>query len=267
MSNASIICRFATFATLKKLVMEVLQSFTQHSDKSGVRLNFFMMLNILTLSSCMEFQEILETDNFMLVLQFANGGNLRTHLEKKREEGLYKICWVELIQFAKEITDGLTYLHNKDIIHRDLHSKNILINDGKALISDFGISKQLNSNSTSSSNTAGLPAYIEPQCYFEREPKIKRDKRSDIYSLGVLFWELTSGIPPFNHISRTNIIQKISRNEREKIIPNTPSDYVNLYEKCWSTEPDERPTLNKISIDLDKLSLETVKFITNNIKV
>ncbi|CAG8808433.1 17355_t:CDS:2, partial [Cetraspora pellucida] len=53
----------------------------------------------------------------------------------------------------------------------------------------------------------------------------------------------------------------------ETIIPNTPPDYASLYEKCWSTEPNERPTLNEILSNLDKLSLErTIKFITNNVK-
>lgn len=76
-----------------------------------------------------------------LVLQHAEDGNLRDYLQKKHVDGLYKILWAELIKIATEITIGLTYLHSKDIIHRDLHSKNILINDGKALIADFGNQK------------------------------------------------------------------------------------------------------------------------------
>ncbi|RIB07274.1 kinase-like domain-containing protein [Gigaspora rosea] len=139
------------------------------------------------------------TGVFMLILQYANGGNLREYLVKKQKDGIYKILWNEIIRIAIEITHGLKYLHNENIVHRDLHSMNILIHDGSALISDFGLSKKLrDSISTLSSGTKGMPAYIEPECLLQNVKKIKLDKKTDFYSLGALFWELTSGIPPFN---------------------------------------------------------------------
>ncbi|RIB26154.1 kinase-like domain-containing protein, partial [Gigaspora rosea] len=82
--------------------------------------------------------------------------------------------------------------------------KNILMNnDGRALITDFGISKQIKDTSTSSSNMGGVAAYIEPQYFLYNK---KPDKKSDIYSLGVLFWELTSGVRPFNDLLDPQII-------------------------------------------------------------
>ncbi|RIB27864.1 kinase-like domain-containing protein, partial [Gigaspora rosea] len=176
----------------------------------------------------------------------------------------------DLIRIAKEITLGLIHLHDKNIIHRDLHSMNILINDGKALITDFGISKQLDAATTGpNSNTSvkGIPAYIEPQCFIYCEEKVAEiNKKSDIYSLGVLFWELTSGIPPFMNFRNEIIIIRIARGDREKIVDNTPSSYANLFEKCWSTEPDQRPSLDQVLVELNKLSTEnTVEFIINSI--
>ncbi|CAG8740208.1 13050_t:CDS:2, partial [Cetraspora pellucida] len=145
------------------------------------------------------------------------------------------------------------------------HSKNVLINDGNALITDFGISKQLNGTTVSSSNSAGMPAYTEPQVYIHENNAV-RDQKSDIYSLGVLFWELTSGVPPFNGSSDWAIMIKIGlHNKREKTIENTPLHYANLYKCCWSSEPNLRPALDKILIELDELSVEPVEFITNHI--
>ncbi|RIB22661.1 kinase-like domain-containing protein, partial [Gigaspora rosea] len=156
----------------------------------------------------------------------------------------------ELIKIAKEITTGLKYLHDKKIIHRDLHSKNILINDGIAMIADFGISKLLDETSSSSSNVAGIAAYIEPQCIIQCEQKVKRDKKSDIYSLGVLFWELTSGVPPFYGLSKFATWDKIRDYKREKTIAYTPTNYMNLYQKCWSSNPNQRPKLEWILSEL-----------------
>ncbi|RIB12331.1 kinase-like domain-containing protein [Gigaspora rosea] len=191
-----------------------------------------------------------KSDNFMLILQFANGGNLRTHLEKKRNNGIYKILWNELIKIAIEITYGLKYLHDKNIIHRDLHSLNILIHDDRAMITDFGLSKQLDgSTSTSKSGVKGVAAYIEPQHYIQRGKNVKSDKKSDIYSLGVLLWELTSGIPPFNGLNDLEINFKIADNEREKTIPGTPPDYVNLFKECWSSEPKTQFSRMRMAVE------------------
>ncbi|RIB28060.1 kinase-like domain-containing protein [Gigaspora rosea] len=206
------------------------------------------------------------TKNFMIILQFANDGNLRDYLKQRHEKGLYKILWTELMQIAIGIAIGLAYLHKKNIVHRDLHSKNILINDGKVLIADFGIAKQLNDSISlsSSSGIMGMPAYIDPQ-YFQSGANFKLDKQSDIYSLGVLFWELTSGAPPFNNLPAEAIILDIINNKREKIIPNTPLDYVCLYKECWSYIPAKRPTLDEVLIKLKMLSAETsIEFMIND---
>ncbi|RIB16643.1 kinase-like domain-containing protein [Gigaspora rosea] len=201
------------------------------------------------------------TGNFMMVLQLANEKTLRMHLQAKRNNGLYKISWSELIKIAKDITIGLDFLHASDIFHQNLHSKNILINDGKALIADFGISKHL--DDTTCLNTQGVIAYIDP-LYFLHGKKFERNKKSDVYSLGILLWELTSGIPPFHNLS----LMEIMSNIEENVIVNTSSDYVNLYDRCWSSNPDQRPTSNKILIELEKLSAKIgIEFIIDKISI
>ncbi|RIB10198.1 kinase-like domain-containing protein [Gigaspora rosea] len=211
-----------------------------------------------------EFYGILQnpnTDNITFVLQLANDGNLRDYLKKKRQNGIFKILWSELIQIAKDLTHGLEHLHSKKIIHRDLHSKNVLIDRGKALITDFGLSKHL--NNSLSSEVGGMLAYREPQSF--KPIKYARDEKSDIYSLGVLFWELTSGNPPFsNYANDLAMAIEISRGGREKMIPDTPPNYASLYRNCWSDEPGQRPTLNEILDELKILSEETIEFFTND---
>ncbi|KAF0412043.1 calmodulin-dependent protein kinase [Gigaspora margarita] len=208
-----------------------------------------------------------QTNDIHMVLQLADGGTLRDFLKGKQQNGIFKILWIDVIRIAKDIASGLNYMHTKDIVHRDLHSKNILIHQGNALIADFGLSKYSNEVSTSSSNVPGMIAYIEPQCFIQLGRKVERDYKSDVYSLGVLFWELTSGVPPFSGVSRYSINMYIARGDREKIIPNTPQTYVDLFMKCWSSDPDKRPTFDIIFDDLNRISETAVEFefITNDI--
>lgn len=144
------------------------------------------------------------------------------------------------------------------------------MNNGNALISDFGISKQLNDSiATSSSGIKGLLAYIDP-CYIRKTVKLKRDKKSniksDIYSLGMLFWELASGVPPFSGFSNIDILIKIVHGEREKSIDNTPKDYADLYEECSSFNPDQRITIDEIINKLKGLSSEiNIEYIESHI--
>ncbi|RIB13777.1 kinase-like domain-containing protein [Gigaspora rosea] len=198
-----------------------------------------------------------------MVLQYANNGTLREYLWAKQNNGSYKISWIELIQIAKEIANGLNHLHLNGIIHQGLHPKNILINDGQVMISDFSMNKQFDDIFIfTSSNTQEMVAYIDPQCLLN-EKRFKPNRKSDVYSLGVLFWELTSGVSPFYKLSFVDKMLRIANHNIEKTVTNTPQGYVNLYKRCWSFEPDQRPTLDEISIVLEKLADVTFEFIIN----
>ncbi|RIB24989.1 kinase-like domain-containing protein [Gigaspora rosea] len=204
--------------------------------------------------------------NFLLVLQFADK-TLREYLKSKRIENLYQISWDELINLAKGITNGINYLHEKKIIHRDLHSNNILINEGKALIADFGLSKQIINNEVSDSIMQCSVAYTDPQ-YLSSSGGFERNEKSDIYSLGILLWELTSGISPFEGLNVFNIVHKIIiNNERPETVPDTPSGYIDLIKKCWSSNQKDRPTTGFILNQLEKLSTESINTITNRIVI
>ncbi|RIB21773.1 kinase-like domain-containing protein [Gigaspora rosea] len=143
------------------------------------------------------------------ILEYANEGTLREYLKTS----FTRLQWTDKLRIAKEIAHGLLFLHENNIIHRDLHSKNILIHESKPKITDFGLSKQI--NQTSKTSTAfGMPAFIEPQCLIKKG--YKRDKRSDIYSFGVILWEISSGRPPFQTFeSKMELMFHIYQGKRE----------------------------------------------------
>ncbi|RHZ58581.1 hypothetical protein Glove_372g163 [Diversispora epigaea] len=194
------------------------------------------------------------TETYYLVLQYAKDGDLKTYLQNN----FNTLDWKIKIQMAKDITSGLYCIHGENIVHRDLHSKNILVHEGSLLITDLGLSQSLDTNSNSI--IGGTFAYSDPE-YLRNQMKsisYKRNKASDIYSLGVLFWELSSGRPPFNKFTHLGICKMVTSGEREKPINETPKDYINIYSSAWNDDPKQRPTIESIFDSLGNIKLENI---------
>ena len=136
------------------------------------------------------------------------------------------------------------------------HSKNILVNNGKLLIADFGLSKKLAEiTPNSKGNKYGMVEYIEPQCL--KNIEYKKDKKSDIYSIGVPLWEISSGRPPFSDCPRDLIKDHIKDGNREEPIEGTPTEYRKLYQECWNGKPESRPDIEKVNEILSQLLINT----------
>ncbi|CAI2169414.1 7939_t:CDS:2 [Funneliformis geosporum] len=181
-------------------------------------------------------------------MQYANGCYLQNYLKNN----FNNLNWNDKNKLAFQIANGLNYLHNEDVLHRDLHSKNILIHNNDAKISDFGISKVGNS-STRHIGPCDKTAYINPQIL--KNPNFQYIKPSDIYSFRILMWEISSGYFLFKALNDTTICVAIVNNNARKItIPDTPKNYEKLYKKCWDQEPKQRPTITEILVEFSRMS-------------
>ncbi|POG70978.1 kinase-like domain-containing protein [Rhizophagus irregularis DAOM 181602=DAOM 197198] len=192
-----------------------------------------------------------------LVLEYAKQGNLREFITKRFKEGEFK--WAERKRLAIQIAEGLRYLHNeKNIIHRDLHTKNILIDDGNVKISDFGLSKNLDSTTISTDNRAfGVIPFVDPQKLNNKNFVL--DKKSDIYSLGMVLWEISSCRTPFIREDYKLLSYRIiCEGLRERPITGTPIEYKQIYVDCWELDPDSRPLVVEVLSRLESMSLEPV---------
>ncbi|RIB27201.1 kinase-like domain-containing protein [Gigaspora rosea] len=187
-----------------------------------------------------------------MILQFASKGNLRNYLHNHFSE----LDWLAKIKMAKEISSGLDCLHSENLVHRDLHDKNILVHDdGRLMITDFGLSKSLESRGISVHG--GTSAFSDPQ-YLSSMLTYKRNKPSDIYSLGVLFWELSSGVPPFENTRVDEITFQVIFGKREEPVDGTPVDFMNLYCDAWNGDPTLRPNISSINDRLNNLQMVPV---------
>ncbi|GES78394.1 kinase-like domain-containing protein [Rhizophagus clarus] len=190
-------------------------------------------------------------ENFMLVMSYMNA-NLREYLQQNYN----KLTWKERIQIINDITLALSQIYKGGAIHRDLHSGNVLFQQKIQTfrISDLGFcgppDKPLNS-------IYGNLPYIAPEVISGKETTFA----SDIYSIGILMWEISSGQPPFLCKHNYDLAIKIINGMRPKIIPGTPLKYKELMEQCWDADPTKRP--NAITL-IKELSNIYSYYLNNN---
>ncbi|PKY44181.1 kinase-like protein, partial [Rhizophagus irregularis] len=182
-------------------------------------------------------------------MQYADSGNLREYLKNQ----FSTLSWDDKIKLAYQITEGIKFLQGENILHRDLHSKNIVVHQGEAKIIDLGIAKSIETQTNIHSGVMGMIAYIDPkrlEDYF-----YEYNDKSDIYSLGILMWELSSGRPPFSdkNISDSLLKTDLIGGRREEPVPDTPYEYLKLYKSCWDLEPNKRPSISQVFSKLVKL--------------
>jgi serine/threonine protein kinase len=132
----------------------------------------------------------------------------------------------------------------------------VLVHDGRMMIGDLGFSDTWH-DSTKPYHDEMIP-FLEP--LFLQNNSYQRDKRSDIYSLGVIMCEVSSGRPPFESTaSNFHLLLRIIMNgERETtIVPGAPLQYVQLYRHCWDGDPISRPTIQEVLHRLNKMQLNS----------
>jgi len=141
-----------------------------------------------------------------IVMEYLSGTDLRTMLERRAVMTLER-----QISIAAQICRGLAYSHGKDIIHRDVKPANIrVLENGRVKIMDFGIARLGSSALTSTGTILGTPYYMSP----EQIQGKKVDRRSDIFSCGVVLYELFTSRKPFPVMSDLGDVQDCPRNSR-----------------------------------------------------
>ncbi|CAI2167841.1 18919_t:CDS:2 [Funneliformis geosporum] len=199
-------------------------------------------------------------------MDYADGGTLRTYLKANFD----KLTWGDKYTFASQLARAVSCLHEEGIVHGDLHSVSILIRKGVIKLADFGLSKRIEAATNPESKLYDVMPYIDPKgfCGKNKDDDASQqfilNERSDVYSVGVLLWELSSGYPPFYVRGKPygiNLAEEISQGHREKVIFSTPEEYVQIYTECWDNEPDNRPDMNQVVDKLDQLNIIIKNFI------
>src|SRR5581483_3985808 len=186
-----------------------------------------------------------ETNNFMMVMQYAQNGNLRQHLNKS----FNSLNWSKKLYNLWAIAIGLNEIHKKGFIHHDFHCGNILNNiNGKihySLITDLGLCKPANVKTSQSGDKQiyGVLPYVAPEILRGKE----YTQASDIYGFGIIAHELCTGLPPYHDIAHDEFLAiKICQGLRPKSNYKIPQLILDIIQKCWNADPLKRPEANKL---------------------
>ena len=176
----------------------------------------------------------------MIIMNYYELGDLTNYIINN----FYNISWNDKLKKLFYIISGLEEMHNANVIHKDYHSGNIFITS-ISITGDLGISKS--TMEEDDGEIYGIVPYIAPEIFKGQ----KYTTASDIYSIGMIMWELMTGRRPFwNHEHDAELIIKICDGLHPPIDTNAPEGYIELMQECWNLDPNKRPTvadlMNKI---------------------
>jgi serine/threonine-protein kinase len=175
-------------------------------------------------------------------MPFVDGESLRQRLDRAGE-----LPVAEAVRLLREIASALAYAHDNGIVHRDIKPANVLLSGGISLVADFGVAKALMASATTGESLTstgiaiGTPAYMSPE-QVAADPSV--DHRADLYSFGMLAYEMLAGRPPFVGRSPHELLSAHVLDAPEPLETRragVPSELAALVMRCLAKRPDDRP--------------------------
>ncbi len=195
-----------------------------------------------------------------IVMELIDGITLKQYMEKK---GV--LNWKETLHFAIQIAKALEHAHGRGIVHRDIKPHNVMVlKNGSVKVTDFGIARMMSQSNTLTKEALGSVHYISP----EQAKGGRVDSRSDIYSLGVVMYEMMSGRPPYDGESPVAVaIQHINGGAAlpSTLNPNIPGGLEQIIMRAMAHEPAERyESASKMLVDMDEFRKEPAMLFDYN---
>jgi serine/threonine-protein kinase len=195
-------------------------------------------------------------DLLWYTMPYIEGESLRAALERKRHFTIR-----EVMRLLHDIVDALAFAHERGVVHRDIKPANILTQGPHALVTDFGVAKALSASMpvtglTSAGIAIGTPAYMAPE---QLAGDATADQRVDIYAVGLLAYELVTGLSPFTGPSpRETLAAQLTRDPQplHELSAEIPRSLSTLIMRCLAKDPKDRPqTAEEVLNELDSMTM------------
>ncbi|KNA08793.1 hypothetical protein SOVF_159510 isoform B [Spinacia oleracea] len=190
-----------------------------------------------------------KSPNLFLVTEFMPKGNLYDFMHKRK--GVFKLQ--SLLRAAIDVSMGMEYLHQNNIVHRDLKTANLLMGeDGVVKIADFGVAKVQTKSGIMTAET-GTYRWMAPEVIGHKP----YDHKADVFSFGIVLWELLTGEIPYSSLTPLQAaIGVVQKGLRPPIPKHAPSKLADLLEKCWHQDPTLRPKFSEVTEVLQQIANE-----------
>lgn len=183
---------------------------------------------------CFEFLK--SKENYYLVLQYCNQGDMEKYLQSRKLQYFEE---AEAVEFLKQILNGFAELREHKILHRDFKLANIYMNNDNLIIGDFGFAK---AGVDIATTKLGSPLTMAPELLFEEDDRVKYDSKADIWSIGVVFYQMLFKDPPFFGMSVSELIRDIRKvTAKPLVFPRKVSDETgDIIRRMLSPDPKRR---------------------------
>ncbi|XP_039138625.1 MDIS1-interacting receptor like kinase 2-like isoform X2 [Dioscorea cayenensis subsp. rotundata] len=216
--------------------------------------NEIQVLTEIRHRNIVRFYGFCSTNEFnFLAYEYMERGSLGTNL--RSEQGAMELDWIKRVRIVRDIAQALSYLHhdcNPSIVHRDITSNNILLNEEyKACVADFGISRLLKPNSSHWSLLAGTYGYMAPELAYV----MRVTEKCDVYSFGIVALEVIHGTHPgdlLSNISLSMLVKdmldsRLPLHNTDQVTTNQVLLVILIAMQCINTIPQARPTMLEVS--------------------
>ncbi|XVF75248.1 hypothetical protein PTKIN_Ptkin13bG0172400 [Pterospermum kingtungense] len=183
---------------------------------------------------------------YCIITEYMSQGTLRMYLNKKEPNSL---STETILRLALDISRGMEYLHSQGVIHRDLKSNNLLLNDEmRVKVADFGTSC-LETQCLETKGNMGTYRWTAPEMIKEKP----YTRKVDVYSFGIVLWELTTALLPFQGMTPVQAAFAVAeKNERPPLPESCQPALAHLIKRCWAANPAKRPDFSDIVSALEK---------------
>ncbi|MBA0832339.1 hypothetical protein Goarm_016738, partial [Gossypium armourianum] len=181
--------------------------------------------------------------------EFMARGSIYDYLHKQR--GVFKLP--SLLKVALDVSKGMNYLHQNNIIHRDLKTANLLMDENQVVkVADFGVARVQSQSGVMTAET-GTYRWMAPEV-IEHKPY---DHKADVFSFGISLWELLTGELPYGLLTPLQAaVAVVQKSLRPTIPKHTHPRLRELLERCWLQDPSQRPNFSEIIDILKQIAKE-----------